>query len=761
MFNDYEFEAEAFPISNYLENHSLIKLKEGENRFVVILAINFKQLVYLVDTVDAEKVLLLSDQFSKMIIHKIYKYGGFVERRRSEILAYFGILRNTEFDIKRAILCSQTINIEFQKFKKQIDIPSSISINIQQAIHVGSVITTKINPQEGLEYSIWGNDINYAIQLTDQITTDAIIVTNKVKDIAPPEYIFEPIQISTYTSENNSYYMRPEKERKNKANQDIFLGRTKDLEHLQNIYHSYKKNFFYSSNPDSYYLEFSAEKGIGKARLAKELIRQIADEGDAFLYLRGKAENLTNTPYALFSNMLKRYIGISSYDTIEQAKLKIENAIDLLQQNIETNALSEQIPFIGLLLGIKYEDSNYKLFRDSLHIKIQLAIKLFFETIAQKSKKEKWPLIICIENLNALDSHSMDLLNTIFKQNNKNGIFFIITTDTLQSIFVLEKWPHAYTFSLAPLNKQETRELIGLLLKNDVIAENVITQLQEKAMGNPLYIEEWIKLVKHSLRNNDNCVDASQISVPDSVKTIILSRIDSLSDHARALLQKASVIGNTFDIRILEKMLLRIEQPYCTHKVFQELLLHSLIVQEDYNGITFRFYHSLIHTAAYETLLTSNKKLLHALAANAIENTFGEQLNSYYNILANHYEIAEINKKTIEYLQLEAEKALNEFANHRALQLYLKLIEKFLKENLNPELIAETYINISTMYCLSNEIALAGMYLEKAKKMTENIKSESLKNKIIHLNRGTYYIKLLAMIHKQSYCDINEHRRAA
>ena len=359
------------------------------------------------------------------------------------------------------------------------------------------------------------------------------------------------------------------------------------------------------------------------------------------------------------------------------------------------------------------------------------------------------PLIICIEELNEIDIYSINLLNDILTENKKNGTFFIITTNKVHSIFILEQWSKAFEIILSPLSKQETDEWISLVFKNYDITKNIIAQLQEKSMGNPMYIEEWIKLVKHKLSANKNSLNNEQLPVPDSVKTIILSRIDSLSENARTLLQKASVIGNSFDIRVLEKMMLRLSHTTSIEKSFQELLFNSLIIQEEYNGISYRFYHNLIHTTVYDTILTTNKKILHAVAANTTENIFSDQLNNYYNMLANHYEIADINNKAMYYLQLEAEKCMNEFSNHRALQLYLRLLGKLLKDDNNMELIANVYLNISTMYCICNEINLAGIYLEKVKKIAEKLKSESLYLKISHLHRGTYYIRLLAGLHKQ------------
>ena len=107
------------------------------------------------------------------------------------------------------------------------------------------------------------------------------------------------------------------------------------------------------------------------------------------------------------------------------------------------------------------------------------------------------------------------------------------------------------TINLAPLTDEETARLVSALLDAAVIPAELQQPILERAGGNPLYAEEFVRL----LRDRDLLVqkgsswelrEGAEVPFPDSVQALIAARLDTLEPDAKSLLADAAVIGKVF-----------------------------------------------------------------------------------------------------------------------------------------------------------------------------------------------------------------------
>ena len=108
---------------------------------------------------------------------------------------------------------------------------------------------------------------------------------------------------------------------------------------------------------------------------------------------------------------------------------------------------------------------------------------------------------------------------------------------------------NATTINLAPLTDEETARLIGSLLERAVLPAETQQALLERAGGNPLYAEEFVRLLADREQ-----LDGAVEEVPDSVQALIAARLDTLSPERKSLLQDAAVIGKVFWAGALAEM---------------------------------------------------------------------------------------------------------------------------------------------------------------------------------------------------------------
>ena len=120
-------------------------------------------------------------------------------------------------------------------------------------------------------------------------------------------------------------------------------------------------------------------------------------------------------------------------------------------------------------------------------------------------------------------------------------------------------------------------------------------------------------------------VGSPRITIPDTIRGVIMARIDLLPETARRHLRQASVIGRKFPFRILADL------AGTTHPQLHEslALLEKLqLVQRCRTGreLEFVFKHDLVHETTYEGVLLRTRKELHGRVARALEEHYSELL---------------------------------------------------------------------------------------------------------------------------------------
>ncbi len=98
---------------------------------------------------------------------------------------------------------------------------------------------------------------------------------------------------------------------------------------------------------------------------------------------------------------------------------------------------------------------------------------------------------------------------------------------------------HSLTLSLSPLSDAETAHLVHALLDRPALDPAVRARLVERAAGNPLYAEEFARMVEERDPVDD-------LPLPETVQGLIAARIDGLSPEEKAILQDAAVLGKVF-----------------------------------------------------------------------------------------------------------------------------------------------------------------------------------------------------------------------
>ena len=128
------------------------------------------------------------------------------------------------------------------------------------------------------------------------------------------------------------------------------------------------------------------------------------------------------------------------------------------------------------------------------------------------------------------------------------------------------------------------------------VGEEARAALVARAAGHPLFLEQLLL----------NAADAAAEGLPGSVQTLVLARLDRLPSHERHAVQAASVLGQRFSLDMLRHVL---QMP-----AFDITPLVDRRLVQPLGGDEFLFGHALIRDGAYQSLLKSHRRQLHARA---------------------------------------------------------------------------------------------------------------------------------------------------
>ena len=164
------------------------------------------------------------------------------------------------------------------------------------------------------------------------------------------------------------------------------------------------------------------------------------------------------------------------------------------------------------------------------------------------------PLVLVVEDLHWADAALLQFLEYLI--DSSAGIALLVIATARPELLDRhpgwsEQKPNTSSIMLSPLTDTDTTTLIAALFGQPVLPTEVQALLLERAGGNPLYAEEFARLLtdRGLLVRHGHTVRLSpgqEIPFPETVQALIAARLDLLPLERKALVQDAAVVGKVF-----------------------------------------------------------------------------------------------------------------------------------------------------------------------------------------------------------------------
>jgi tetratricopeptide (TPR) repeat protein len=244
--------------------------------------------------------------------------------------------------------------------------------------------------------------------------------------------------------------------------------------------------------------------------------------------------------------------------------------------------------------------------------------------------------------------------------------------------------PGAQFYELGSMPTGDTLTLVARRLGVRTLPEPVSDLINQAAEGHPFFSEEIAFALRDAglIRLQDGeailakGADLKELSFPDTVQGIIISRIDLLQPGPELALKVASVIGRIFPLRMLQQIHpVEADRPVLPEYLTTLARMDITPLETPEPESTYIFRHAITQDVAYGLLLFGQRRELHQSVAAWYEQTYADDLSHYYPLLAYHWGKAGIISKTIECLDLAGEQALRSYANQEAVELLTQALE--------------------------------------------------------------------------------------
>ena len=278
------------------------------------------------------------------------------------------------------------------------------------------------------------------------------------------------------------------------------------------------------------------------------------------------------------------------------------------------------------------------------------------------------PTVLLLEDLHWIDGQSETVIEALMSLVSSRPLLVLLTWRTeytpnwLESLDVLRIW-------LRSLDAASANVLLDNLLGTAADLDALKARILRHTGQIPLFIEEVARQLIDRRATGGGEASWDTLEIPPTVQGVIASRIDRLSKEDKALLQLASVLGPRISPHLLAAVT---EMPIAQlqSRLWSLEILDFLEEAQSVPSVEYVFAHDLIREVAYESILRSQREVLHRRILASLETISTGREEDVAEALCHHAVKAQDWSKADRYGHLAARKAFARSAFRNATEYF-------------------------------------------------------------------------------------------
>ncbi|HEU5279372.1 MAG TPA: BTAD domain-containing putative transcriptional regulator [Gaiellaceae bacterium] len=556
----------------------------ADRRTVTVLLCDLVDSTRLASDLDPEVYRQLISRYFELVREPISRHGGTIEKFIGDaVMAVFGVPQLHEDDALRAVRAAAEMQAALRGEEWAVPVGVRIGLSTGE-VHVLSAA--------GEDLHVSGAVASAASQLEQNAPPGGILIGGEthrlVRDAVKAERIGDAWLLEEVIENSAAYARRFDAP---------LVGREQELERLLSAYANAV------DEKQCRVVTVVGEAGIGKTRLARELVAAIRDQARVLV---GRCVSYgEGATYLPIRDIVRQAADEHSLAGIRELLGAEQDADAVAQRVAELTGIAESPAAPGEAFW---------------------AVRRLLEAMAHERQ-----IVVVLDDIHWAEPTLLDLVEYLGGW--AQGPILMLCLARRELLEERPGWggpaSTGFLVQLDPLPDDQLGTLVGRLAAEPVDPQ-VQDHIVEHAGGNPLFAEQLLALAYEA-------PDLALERPPASVDALLASRLDRLHSRELEVLRRAAVVGRRFTALELGDLAPKEDATRALFALAERGLIHS--VEPD----LFRFHHVLVRDVAYRGMPKSQRAELHESAARGLDRReAADELVGYHfeQAFAYHTELA-------------------------------------------------------------------------------------------------------------------------
>jgi class 3 adenylate cyclase len=598
---------------------------QEDRRQVSVLFIDIVDFTTYAERADPEQARSIQQGYFATVRRLVHQYGGVVEKYIGDaVMALFGAPVATDNDALRCVRAG----LELQRNLARQPAGPHPPLGFRVGIATGEALVDLSAARDGGQGFVTGDVVNTASRLQSLAPTGGVVVDESTWAATRHDMEYAdrpPVTLRGRSTVSRIWLaVRPLPQRDlTTAELTPMVDREHERGLLVNALHRTV------TDRTSQLVTVFGPAGVGKSRLLRELARHAASlPGTPVTWLVGQCPPFgENVTYAALADIVKSWVGVSDVDEPEALGDRLRQRLAGLGDPQAVRLADPLRPLVGLP-GERLTPGE-----------TEASWRRFLLALAAAG-----PTVLVFEDMHWADQAMLSFVEQLGAA--ARGVPLLVLASARPEL--RERHPAwtgtisgAMSISVPPMHDSDIDTLYSLLVGQATLPPESRVPLIEFADGNPLYAQEYARMLLDGglLDAGRGRADpAGTPEMPRTVQAVIANRIDLLDPADRAVLQAAAVVGVQFWPGAVASALGRGVD--WVERALGRLQRRDLVYEQPSSTMPgqpeYRFRHILVRDVCYQRLPRADRVLRHQRTADWLEQITDGRQQGLVEVIANH-----------------------------------------------------------------------------------------------------------------------------